>query len=352
MRVLYILLIVKLLTSSTVHSNIQWSEIQPGILTSHKSISVENKIRNSLDTTQNFFTEHHNEILGIANGATLITAAIPIVPTVISLTASFASMLESKSDWRDEFAVVITKVIEEKEAKSFLSAKADRLYYLKEDFMPLVEGRLEEMEKEKNGEKVVVDEIRRRDVHTGFHTIISGFIETIRAFQKPDSIFKNYPLTGAPFFIELGLLISVLEPIAIRFTTTYEISCKIRDAMIDYIPFVVGARLEKVNAPLKIMNEVRKESSAQNNRLVSNALFCQSHCDGGKHRIWYITQWKEFESNCLIDDFGTKILGRDSAYKCEKDYAQHLRYYVEKMFPIEQLEEVCKRPIGNPTGNF
>lgn len=37
--------------------------------------------------------------------------------------------------------------------------------------------------------------------------------------------------------------------------------------------------------------------------------------------------------------------------KCETGYAQYLRHLVEKMFPVELLNQRCSQPIGEPKGN-
>lgn len=172
------------------------------------------------------------------------------------------------------------------------------------------------------------------------------FIENVNEITMMNSSYRHYPLLAAPVLIELGLMASLFEPFAMEFifgvANDRKISCKYRDAMIDHLPFVLEARFQKVKTDVANMVKVRNEPYNPNGYLQSEDphLPCLTNCDN---------------DDCLVDEFGTREFMRSDFNhhkdKCEIGYLRYLRHLVEKLFPIDILDQACGRPLGKPSGN-
>lgn len=114
-----------------------------------------------------------------------------------------------------------------------------------------------------------------------------------------------------------------------------DLSCRFRDAMVDFLPFVLEARFQKVNANPSNKLKVRNEPFNRNGYNRTAYLQCGKGCDG---------------NDCLIDEFSAEKYTR-SLDNCEIGYLQYLRHSVEELFPLDILNETCNRPLKGPTEN-
>lgn len=192
----------------------------------------------------------------------------------------------------------------------------------------------------------LIDELKKKCNKVGVGGLTSAmfldFQNIGNGFAARNSAFRKYPLLAAPVFIELSLLVSIFEPMAIELIPgvadgTTKLSCLYRDALIDDLPFVLEARFQKVNATLTNMIKVRNEPYNPIGYNKSYYLECEKGC---------------VHDNCLIDQFADeKLYKLSDGNDCDIGYLQHLRHLVEKLFPIDVLNKTCNRGWEKPTGN-
>lgn len=169
------------------------------------------------------------------------------------------------------------------------------------------------------------------------------FQNQVNAFAARNSSYMHYALLGAPVLIELSLLVSLFEPLAIELVPGVadddpKLSCLFRDALIDHLPFVLEERFNKVNASLKNMIKVRNEPYNATGYHESIFVDCSKGCP---------------YENCIDDKFAAEALYKKSDENaCEIGYLQHLRHMVESLFPIDVLNKSCDRGWEKPTGNL
>lgn len=163
----------------------------------------------------------------------------------------------------------------------------------------------------------------------------------VEAFDMMNSSFRYHALLSAPIFIELGLIVPLFEPMAREFIRgsirNADLSCRYRNSMVDFLPFVLEARFDKVDVSYEIQSKVRNEPYNPNGYNSTPYLHCKRGCTA---------------KYCLTDEFGAEKyerIGYDEY--CQIGYLQHLRHLVEDMFPIDVLSATCNKPLGNPTGN-
>lgn len=161
----------------------------------------------------------------------------------------------------------------------------------------------------------------------------------ITLFSHQYSVFKKYPLIGAPALIELALLIAIFTPIA-KILVPLEVknpqvACKTLDTLLDYRPRTVSARLEKIHSNhtlfIGTLAAVRQMPYNRNGYNKTAALKCKKI---DENRSFLPTD------DGLWDEFGYFIPFHNNL-TCFSEYASYVRHRVEKMFPIQLLEMVC-----------
>lgn len=354
-------------------------DVIPGILTSQSDVSVDSALYNALQTTTNAFADENvkfalklptlaakvlekpvPKILKSLAPKLAAKAAkmIPVIGAIMDIAVGFAEILETETDWKAQFAEVAKKEIEKSRADTYID-QMDTILSNVKDFMKILKNEIAERETEKRAKREVSDQDEAGSDENGKgrkgkkkllrpqEMNIAGKIhgdlnELIITFLKPKSIFKHFPLIGAPFLLELSMIVAAFEKIAIdvglRQAKTIPLSCRVLNALIDYRPFVVADRLEKLNVPLDRMMSVRNQPFNPNGYNESNLLKCGETCSNS--------------GSCLHDDFSNKQY-QNTGVECEFGYMKRLRYLVEQMFPIELLTRRCDHlgGLGEPTGN-
>lgn len=166
----------------------------------------------------------------------------------------------------------------------------------------------------------------------------------IDKFSDRDSPYIQYPLVGAPFLIALSLAVAAFEPTAAEQlpneTKKFTLPCQAYDLLIDYRSYAVDNRLDKL-FPREELLAVRNAPYSPNGYIT----LAHSECERYP---------KSEKDDCVVDQFATSNYC-NSNLMCRRGYAEYVRHQVEKMFPVKQLEQACKKewPDREPTGkNF
>lgn len=383
------------------------------------SINLEKRIYNSMQATANFFGQMKNPLnyqsLVLKTAAfvpknLILQAAkfIPYASQVLGLVEGFTGLFTVESDWKSEFAKKFASLMPEVQAK----VKANDIGHFLEtvkDYIPLINATIynntmlnqsnrnrrqqrkrkiehpkhmrQRNQKFKKGKTnqdqmdFLLNEVKslkqktsslqnQLDAKTGADptTVLHVFFnDYINLFAQQTGDFRlKYPLLGAPVIIELSLMLAVFEPLAMQlnenFMSNLKLSCKLRDVLKNFVPFVVAARLEATSANFTNRIRVRNAKFNRNGYNKTSFLPCPKFpCttllkdidDDLFNKLCFFDKMSKTEYVRFEDYLGDK-------HDCEIGYAQHVRHLVEKMFqqPIDLLAQQCKRPRGKPTGEL
>lgn len=184
----------------------------------------------------------------------------------------------------------------------------------------------------------------RRNVASNMHTELDRMVNF---FDLKSSLFRKYPLIGAPLLIQLASVVAIFNPMAkvlIPFEAMHpQIPCKLHDVLVDYLPRTINARLHQLHSNASIFRQVFK---AMHLPYVKHGYGVAIHCDiGCRPDVSF--------SFCLKDKFSTVELLGTEASNCVIDYAALVRHHVEEMFPIDVIKDQCpNRDPRTPSGNI
>lgn len=192
----------------------------------------ESTILSSLQTTKNFFAQDKFTTGNLV--ALLATTFTPLLNQMAGVISVMRSLLASESDWKRIFSK--TSAYETKR-----EIAADDIRWIQAS-MSTIESKF-----------TIISESNpymenRRAVASIIHTEID---KILNFFATSDSLFKRYPLIGTPPLTTLAQLVAFFDPMA-KMLNPFEaknldLSCKMRDILLDYRPRAVYARLEKLH---------------------------------------------------------------------------------------------------------
>lgn len=169
--------------------------------------------------------------------------------------------------------------------------------------------------------------------------------------------FRKEPLLLAPFLIEIGLIVAAIEPVLgylLENEVRDKMSCKMRDVTLDFLPFMVASRLEKMHTKMWPVIEIRYLEYNSNGYEDPEGIKCHKMID--PTCTTFYPGEKNVVRDCLVDNFGTlQFFKGDVEWKrhaCEMSYARHVRTLVERTFPIGLLNKTCGEDPRQPTGNL
>lgn len=317
---------------------VSWQEVNEStaaLVSREKFRLTEDVIARSLVTTKNIFANPTTKtaLTTLAIGS----SKIPFLGEFFNIVSSVAGLLEAETDWKDTFTKVITEEMRKGHVMNDLDNFSDVVHSLKNRFSLLNESVSGKNELTwKTAPEVI-----------GFATdIFSRLEEMTISFAKPDSQYKRHPLIGAMFFIELSLLGLAFEPIAIpllREASRYKLSCELRDATLDFLPFVLSARFGETNLRSVVSKTVRGTKYNKNGYIPKEheTLPCGTQYGCELH-----------SPACLYDSLGKSYYAcGEEDDLCHYIYACYLRASVEARFPIDLLQQECDQPRGEKTGN-
>lgn len=246
----------------------------------------------------------------------------------------FHKTMAEKSEWRVMFMKAITD-------ETLLKIAEDEERRMKA-IMETVESKIGSLDDSNP------DKSNRKTIASILHTELD---KMINAFDLKDALTRKFPLMGAPPLIQLASLVAIFMPFAKALNPVEamnpQISCKIRDVLLDYRPRAVNARLHKLYANTSIFETKVKVmqmpfNAKGYNRTNPGAIDCAREPDGTQSNAFW-----------LRDEFGTDeywVNKEDST--CVEDYVALVRHRVEEIFPVDLLNKVCVDPKPNiPTGN-
>lgn len=181
----------------------------------------------------------------------------------------------------------------------------------------------------------------RRNIASNMHMEIDRMINF---FDLRSSLFRKYPLIGAPPLLQLASLVAVFNTIAQIIipleAKNPQIACKMHDVLVDYLPRTINARLHQLHSNSSIFRPIVKAMSLP---YTEHGYGVNIRCDiGCRPDVSF--------SFCLRDKFSAvELLGTDP--DCVIDYAALVRHHVEEMFPIDALKNQCSdREPQTPSG--
>lgn len=352
MDAFYLMLIIMNL-SSTLATDIAWNDKilneSISIFLSHNK-AMDDTILKSLESKKTIFDSDAFKVLKLGSDL------VPYLGKFLDVIETIHNLLSDDSEWSKKFldffkkeqqmADVNHQVFDIK--KSMLKAKRE---------MNNIHAMV--------GNETELSKLNATQIKNSEHYILSIRIflnDMITSFGMHDTIFKSEPwiaMVGAPVLIESGLLIAAFEPFAGKIYPSMinndKYSCRIRDIMLDYLPFVVATRLDQLDANFKTIMKVRNEPYNKTGYEKTPALPCNFHCKGCSicTSFYADDRRKGYRNDCLVDGWSKiQLIKRSNVLGCEVEYARHLRTLVEKMFPIELISEVCGLEPSDTTGNL
>lgn len=197
-----------------------------------------------------------------------------------------------------------------------------------------------------------LDTENRKTIASIIHTDLD---KMVNLFDLQLSLFKKYPLMGAPPLLQLASVIAMFGPIIKTLipieAMNPDISCKMHDVLLDYRPCIVNARLRELHDEVSSFKSRQKVISLPYNPNGYNEtnpgeINCKKGCDLDRTP-------NEF---CLEDKFSNNFLEcsiKNGTSVCMEDYGKLIRHQVEKLFPIALLDKLCAdRKPKIPTGNI
>lgn len=261
------------------------------------------------------------------------TAALSFSPFYLAkfykLVPLVRQILADRSDWRDAF----TKAIADETMRGVVESEVRWM----EATMETIQSKI----------KLLGDENpsleSRQNIASNMHTELDRMINF---FNLKSSLFRKYPLIGAPPLIQLASMVVIFGPIAKAIipleAMNPQIACKMHDILTDYLPRTINARLHQLHSDASIFRSIVKAMSLPyREHGYGVAIQCDIGC-----------QPNVSFSMCLKDKF-SKIELQSTDPVCIIDYAALVRHHVEELFPIDVLKTQCTdRKPQIPTGKY
>lgn len=293
------------------------------------------------------FFERNDISIGIVTG--LITLRLmPYIGKFSRLVPMMLEMIVDESAWRAQFTTTIAEEITREVGES-------EVRWIEATLLT-IQSKIKVLSDENS------DDENRKTVTSIIHTELNRIVNL---FELKSSLFRKYPLVGAPPLIHLASLVATFSPIAHELipmeAMNPQISCKMYDLLLDYRTRTVMARLHKLHAKVAIFESLIKWTfrpssltavmSLPYNRYGYSSTYpptvsCNWGCDDDEMGIM---------EACTMDKFSGDIYsGRNmGSHSCFEEYACLLRHRVEELFPVEQLKNLCtEHNPKQPTGKF
>lgn len=300
-----------------------------------QSRDFESNVRDSLETTKNFFAQE--EVANIVDTGSVIVGYVPYVGQLSGLMPVLRDTLAEESDWKETFTKAIAHETKREIAESNIRWMEATMKTI-QDKIPLLGDDNPDRE-------------NRKTIASYMHSELD---KMINFFGHTESLFRKYPLDGSPPLIQLALLVAIFSPIARTLipleSKNPQISCKIRDQLLDYRPRTVNARLEKLSTKISIRTVIDKTLAKTFNENGYNETSPgEIRCERGGCSKPYFSPF----ASCLKDSFADDeyYVENYEVTTCIEDYSSLVRHRVEQMFPVQLLEDVCIEPKSRePTG--
>lgn len=341
MRVFFVLVYIAAIALNLSWAQISYDNVKANSFTAQNGMTIESNIAESLKTTKNVFAS--NIFKSIVNagititkiGRNTVTAGLKIAPIVnqlMKVTRALTQILASETEWQGTFEHEMDKKIRELIASERVNSMKSTMGTVTSFIETLKDSSIEDPE------TISVNVL-----------LLSTFDSLLNQFDQYNSLLKRFALVGAPILIQLSLMVAIFEPIAKTIIPNkinqFKLSCKARDLLFDYRPFVLSNRLEKLNTNLEFMVSVKNAPYNSNGYNQTNMLFCEEGCPENREK----------NGLCLTDKFGEKkysVNSKTELTNCRIGYGQHIRHLLEKTFPFEELSRICEEQAKKPSGKI
>lgn len=328
--------------------NISVDKVKFEIFDTHSS-NFEQKIFNSLQSTQNFFADDDVKQM-IEVGATALKF-VPFIGQMDEVILTVTGLLEDESDWKGDFSKTISGETMRSIADNQIDWMQAQLKTIRKN-IPLLDK-----QRQPNRQNRIAN---AQYIHNTFDTMINYLAEK-------RSVFKKFPLVTSPLIISLSLLIATFIPIANKIIPIerkqLQVACKTRDILEEYRRRTFIARTDKLNTIYDhysvMLTELTKPYSplGYNKNNDSDILHCYMGCD-----------LPESEQNlhCLLDEFSemkysykrANPQSQSISNRCIREYTGLVRHRVEQMFPVDIFGKFCantktkRKPTGKSPKSF
>lgn len=295
------------------------SDIQISVFDSQPT-NFENAVMHVMNQTRTFYAKHN-----VSSLLDIVASYVPYVGELTKTVTELRDTMVEQSTWRNRF----TKAITDQTLREIAENEIHRI----RSTMQTVETKVKILN-ENNP-----DLSNRKTIASILHTELD---KLINFFDLKTSLFRKYPLIGAPPLIQLASSIAIFSPIAnalIPLEAMHpQLSCKMRDILLDYRPRTVNARLQQLHSDLTLFEvkmDVMSMPYNQNGYLPtdSDLIDCVLGCKALNEMD--VTEF------CFEDRFGVQNYQDSDRKNCIKDYASMIRHRVEQLFPTDLLDEVC-----------
>lgn len=207
---------------STWSEIIPYSDVEVNIFDKHPK-DFELRVLRLMNTTHKFYKKHN-----VSSIFDILSAHAPYVGELINTVKIFHDTMSEQSQWRLQF----TKAITDETLREIAESEGRRM----KATMQTVETKIKIL-----GDSNP-DKSNRKTIASILHTELD---KLINFFDLKSSLFRKYPLMGAPPLVQLGSLIAIFSPYAKALNPLEamnpQISCKMRDVLLDFMPRAVNS---------------------------------------------------------------------------------------------------------------
>lgn len=353
--------------------------------------SVEEKIDDSTQTAKRIFGRalELGKPLGLAMHAGAITKKVlkssthsfakmakivkfmPAAGDIIDIVTGFMELFEDEkeeTDWKKQFHELFAELMPEALIKQSNEDIGNFLDFVRSQ-LPIINKAVtvkDEYFAELDRDTIqhpgnCINNLWRRQEYINnktFTPIVAGSLYTtfrtyVTSFTNRESTKRQHPSIALPSLIEMSFVVSIFEPVLIELfgNDAQKLSCVTRNAIYNFLPFVLEDRLNKLKDVNQVnMIKVRNAPYNQSGYNTSEVMYCWPE----SKNIW-VSAFKptiiELQNMMIFEDTATnekyiyQVIGDGTS--CEIGYAQHLRRSIEKMFeiPFEIADQMCNRSV-------
>lgn len=328
-------------------AGIPYKDMEKAKVFDKSSTNYEAELYNAFSLSAD--TPGRNLAVAVGSTAPVAGPAVPILNEVLKL-------VNPGSEWQRVVAATIDDTTDKKK----------------------FDGRVEDIKVQLRSIQTSLKNSRGADIKTVYWDTNKDFETLLNYFAEHKSILKKYPLVSSPILLDLVRFVAKLN-VGIN---DHDMSCKIRNILLEYRRRSVDARLDKITTKwdkefLHILYSVYSKN--YDSPLIRSATFSRPYKKEGygydkpseiscekvpKHSLSGIKRYvmidefdDKFNYNVLDEDYyksgsdnvynyafndvGSYTRNPSTAVKCAMDYFGFIRYSVEQMFPVEMFEELA-----------
>lgn len=339
------LLFIVIITIASNSASISYDDIQTSIFASGPR-DFEYRVSASTENVKVFL--NRNDVSVALVSGVVAARFTPYIGKFIKLVPMMCEMIVEQSDWRKLF----TKAIVEETMREVGESEVRFI----EATLQTIQSKIKLLGDENT------DDENRKTVASIIHTELNRIVNL---FELKSSLFRKYPLVGAPPLIHLASLIAAYTPIAHQVipleAMNPQMACKMHHLLLDYRIRTVMARLHKLHAQISIFESLIKWTYRPSSLIAVMAMPYNKYgynstnpssinCGWGCNPVEMGVMEACIRDKFSKDTFFGRNIGNDT---CLKEYAALLRHRVEGLFPVEELEGLCTRQkTTRPTGEF